>query len=101
MQSRPTIFREEALESHSRRSAAQSDLLRLSPQATSWTYWLLIGCFLASFIYVMLGRIDEYATGTGIIRDDGRLSVTAITGGTIQRIAITPGQKVETRQPLV
>ena len=50
---------------------------------------------------MVLGRIDEYATGTGIVRDAGRTNVTAITSGTIRRIAIRPGQEIEAKQPLV
>jgi len=101
MQDQPTIFREEAVESHFRGSAIQGDLLRISPQWMTWTYWLLIGLILASSAYVVLGSIDEYATGTGIVRDVGRTNVTAITSGTIRRIAIRPGQEIEAKQPLV
>jgi len=96
-----TIFRQEALEFQSRGRVAKSDVLRISPQGTNWAYWLLIGLFLASCVYVVFGRIDEYATGTGVIRETGRSIVTAITGGTIHDIAVQPGQTLEAGQPLL
>src|SRR6266850_1089246 len=99
--SKPTIFRDEALDFRSRGIAAHSDVVRISLQGINWTYWLLISLFLASCAYMVLGRIDEYAAGTAVIRDDGRTIVTAITGGTIYRIAIKSGQRVDARQPLL
>jgi multidrug efflux pump subunit AcrA (membrane-fusion protein) len=101
MQTQPTIFREEAVEFRSRGNSAPDDLLRISPGGTGWAYWLLLVLFLACLIYIVFGKIDEYAAGTGVIRDVGRTVITAVTGGTIQRIAVQPGQKVEAGQPLV
>jgi HlyD family secretion protein len=96
------VFRKEAIESLYRGTgASRDDVLRISPQATTWTYWLLVVLFLASVLYLVLARIDEHATGAGIIRDEGRTAVTAITSGTIERIAVHPGEKVEANQPLV
>src|SRR5206468_9539391 len=89
-------------ESHSRGSDARHDgLLQITPGWTTWTYWLLIGLFLAATLYVVIARVDEYAAGVGVIRDQGRTLVTAITSGTIRRIAVHPGQQVQIQQPLV
>ena len=40
-------------------------------------------------------------SGVGVIRDEGRTIVTATTSGTIRRIAVQSGERVEARQPLV
>src|SRR5882672_10097554 len=72
----PTIFREEALEYHVRGNRTQGDLLRISPRWTHWTYWLLVAVFLAGSTYVVFGRLNEYATGVAVIRDEGRTIVT-------------------------
>ena len=77
------VFRKEAIESLYRGTgASRDDVLRISPQATTWTYWLLVVLFAASVLYLVLARIDEHATGAGIIRDEGRTAVTAITART-------------------
>ncbi|MCI0388646.1 MAG: hypothetical protein MOB07_07745 [Acidobacteria bacterium] len=96
MRSKSTIFREEALEYHFRGSRTQGDLLRLCPRWVNWTYWLLMAVLVAGSIYALFGRVNEYATGAAVIRDEGRTIVTAITGGTIEDdalsvIAILPG----------
>ena len=96
-----SIFRQEALEFQSRGKVATSDVLRISRQGTSWAYWLIVGLFLVSCVYMVFGRIDEYATGTGIIRETGRSLVTAISGGTVHDIAVEPGQTVDAGQPLL
>src|SRR5687768_14461064 len=49
----------------------------------------------------MVASINEYATGVGVIRDAGRTTVTAATGGTIRRISVKAGQKIEAGQPLL
>ncbi len=101
MHSPSTIFREEALAYHVRGNHTQGELLRISPRWTSWTYWLLVVVCVASFIYLVFGRINEYATGVAVIRDEGRTMVTASTGGTITAIAVQPGQHVAAQQELL
>src|SRR5438445_7193723 len=97
----PTIFREEALEYHLRGNRTQGDLLRIAPRWTHWTYWLLVAVFVAGSTYVVFGRINEYATGVAVIRDEGRTMVTASTRGTITSIAVQPGQYVEAQHVLL
>src|SRR5437016_1358208 len=60
MRNESNIFRNEALESHSRGSEARRDnLLRISPGWTTWAYWLLIGLFAAAFLYMAIARVDD------------------------------------------
>jgi len=96
-----TIFREEAIAERLRGSPPEGDLLRISPRWTNWTYWLLVTVFVAGSGYLVFGGINDYATGAALIRDEGRTSVTAITGGTISQIAVQPGQHVAVNQPLL
>jgi len=101
LRSQSTIFREEALERHFIGGRAQGDLLRISSRWTNWAYWFLVAVLVAGSIYVVFGRINEYATGTAVIRDEGRTIVTALTGGSITEIAVQPGQRVEAHQLLL
>jgi len=97
----PMIFREEALEYHVRRHRTQGDLLRIAPAWTRWTYWFLVAVLVAATTYLVFGRLNEYATGIVVIRDEGRTIVTASTGGTITSIAVQPGQYVAAQQVLL
>jgi multidrug efflux pump subunit AcrA (membrane-fusion protein) len=95
------IFRQEALQSHLRVATERNDLLHISAQWVKWTFWLLIALLVAVSLYIMVASINEYATGVGVIRDAGRTTVTAATGGTIRRISVKAGQKIEAGQPLL
>lgn len=101
MRNQSTIFREAAVEHHLRGGRAHGDLLRISPRWTNQAYWLLVAAFAAGAVYLVCGRISEYATGTAIIRDEGRTSVTALVGGTITDIRVQPGQRVAAGQLLL
>jgi multidrug efflux pump subunit AcrA (membrane-fusion protein) len=101
LRSQSTIFREEALEYHCLGGRAQGDLLRISSRWTNWAYWLLVAVLVAGSVYVVFGRINEYAIGTAIVRDEGRTIVTALTGGSITEIAVQSGQRVESHQMLL
>ena len=101
MESQSTLFRDEALAYHLRGNRTQGDVLHLSPRWTRWTYWFLVLVSVAGALYTVFGRIHEYATGIAVIRDEGRTTVTAITGGTITAIAVQPGQRVEAGQMLL
>lgn len=101
MRNQSTIFREAALEHHFRGIHAQGDLLRLSPHWVNWAYRLLLAVSAAGSAYFVFGRVNEYATGIAVIRDEGRTVVSALTGGTITEIAVRAGQRVETNQPLL
>ena len=101
MTNRSRIFRQEALESHSRATDERADLLHLSPHWVRWTFWLLLGLLVSASLYIMVASINEYASGVSVIRDEERTAVTSAEGGTIRRIAVKAGQKIEAGQPLV
>jgi multidrug efflux pump subunit AcrA (membrane-fusion protein) len=101
VESQSTFFRDEALAYYLRGSRTQGDVLRLSPRWTHWTYWFLVLVSVAGTLYIVFGRIHEYATRIAVIRDEGRTMVTAIAGGTITAIAVQPGQRVEAGQMLL
>jgi multidrug efflux pump subunit AcrA (membrane-fusion protein) len=96
-----SVFRDEALVEHFRGSRKCGELLRISPRWTNWTYWLLVAVFVAGSTYLVFGRINEYATGAAVVRDDWRTPVTALTGGTITDINVQPGQRVKANQLLL
>jgi multidrug efflux pump subunit AcrA (membrane-fusion protein) len=95
------IFREEALEYYARGSHPPGDVLRIAPGWTNPLYWLLVGVFAAGLTYAGFEKANEYATGTAIIRDEGRSIVTATVGGTVGYIVVKPGQRVEMDEPLL
>lgn len=94
------IFREEALK-HRAKGAGEGDLLRLSPDWTRWTYWLLVALFLTGIVYCTVGTLNEYAIGPAVVWVAKRTHVTTAVSGTVHSIEVNPGQKVEAGQLLV
>lgn len=93
------MFRSEAVAAaQSRRQ--QGDVVRVSPAWVSWSYWLLVGVLVAAGVYAGVGRIDQYSAGPALVRSSGRAEITAPTGGSVQMLAVEPGQRVEAGQLL-
>lgn len=93
------LFREEAL--RHRAARCEGDVLRLSPEWTRWTYWLLMAAFAGGILYCALETLYEYASGPAIVWISGRVHVTAMVSSTVRSIEVRPGQRVESGQLLV
>ena len=96
-----TIFRDEALQHRERERITCGDLLHISSRWTNWTYWFLMVVLVVGCAYVIFGKANEYATGIALIRDEARTVVRSPTGGSIARIFVQAGQRVEPHQMLV
>ena len=96
-----SIFRTEALEHQRFGGQRHGDLLRLSPEWTDWTYRLLLGFFVATLLYLCLGRMNDYAAGPGIVRAKFKTEVTCPVSATVQEVAVAPGERVQAGQLLV
>ena len=95
------LFRAAAWRAHFGGHHSHGDLLRISPGWTNWVYWLLIAVCTAGLACLIFGRVNEYAAGTAIVRDEGRTGVVAVSGGTVAEIAVNPGDRVVTGQLLL
>ena len=94
------IFREEAILSHAA-YRGEGDVLKISPSWTRWTYWSMVIVLVAGGAYTILGTVHEYASGPAIVRVEGKDDVTAKAPGTVQAIAVQPGQRVHAGDLLV
>src|SRR5262249_16447230 len=101
MRNRNELFRDAALHAHFGSRSSHGNLLRISPGWTNWIYWLLVGVCLTVLLFLLFGRVNEYATGPSIIRGEDRIDIKAISGGTITEIAVKPGQRVAANQLLL
>jgi multidrug resistance efflux pump len=93
-------FRQEALDYHAGDRTGGA-LLRLSPGWSRWSYWLLLAAFFAGSVYVIFGRLYDYAAGPAVIRVDGRIDLTAKVAGTVASVTAQPGQRVAEGEPMV
>jgi membrane fusion protein (multidrug efflux system) len=93
-------FRERALREHEA-SSMPLDPLRLAPEWTRWTYWLLVGALAAGLLALIFVRVPEYASGVAVIRAGGRVEVAVASGGTVASLAVAPQTRVEKGQLLL
>lgn len=89
-----SVFRGEALEASAARRT-RGDVVRVSPNWVTYSYWLILGSVSAALLYLSLGTVRDYSTGPALVRAEGRTDVTAPIGGTIAEIAASPGERVE------
>ncbi len=94
------LFRREALEEYAD-GREEGSLLRVSPRWTAWTYPALLAVFLAGLLFVVFGRVREYASGPAIVRMAGHAELTARAAGTVEDVLIAPGERVAEGQVLV
>ncbi|HLU68466.1 MAG TPA: HlyD family efflux transporter periplasmic adaptor subunit [Kofleriaceae bacterium] len=93
------LFRKEALDAHLG-VRAQGEVLRIAPRWAGWTFALLVAAFLFAILWALVGTVDEYASGIGIVRVQGRRELTARRAGTIAAVEVQPGQRVHAGQVL-
>jgi membrane fusion protein (multidrug efflux system) len=93
------IFRPNAVQHAS--GQALGDVLRLTPVWTRWTYPVLVVAFVVAVLYCTFGTLHEYATGPAVVWISGRSYVTATVPGTVSKIEVKPGERVEAGRLLV
>lgn len=94
------LFREEAVR-HKAGAAAEGDVLRLPPSWTRWTYWLLLAVALFGVLFLTLGRVRQYASGPGVVRLEGGVTLLAEEAGVVAAIDVHPGDRVTADAPLI
>jgi multidrug efflux pump subunit AcrA (membrane-fusion protein) len=93
------LFRKEALDAHLG-TRGEGEVLRLAPRWAGWTFGLLLASFSFALAYSIVGTVDEYASGVGIVRVQGRRELTARLTGTVSAVEAQPGQRVRAGQVL-
>jgi multidrug resistance efflux pump len=96
-----SLFRREALEAQRQRVATRADLLRISPGATAWMFRILCAALAVSAFFLVVGRLNEYATGPAVVRIDGRTTLTADRPALVSKVMVGPGDRVKQGAVLV
>jgi len=94
------LFRQEALDHHFGQRA-EGAVIRITPEWTRWTYWLLVWTVAAALVYAIVGRVNQYATGPAVVRIEGRTELTAPMAGTVAELRVRPGDSVREGDELV
>lgn len=94
------LFRREAVD-HQRAKGLRAELLAIDSTATSWGFRLLCAALAMAFLFFVLGRLNEYASGPAFVRLDGRTTITASAAGLVTKVQVAPGDRVEQGDVLV
>ncbi len=94
------LFRQEALEHHSR-PEVRGGLLQISPLWARSTYWIILLLVLVGGVGLALVDINDYAMGPVLVQVKGLEDVTATAGGRVSRVLVQRGQRVKAGEPLV
>jgi multidrug efflux pump subunit AcrA (membrane-fusion protein) len=94
------LFRREAVD-HQRSKGLRAELLAIDSAATSWGFRLLCAAMAMAFLFFVLGRLNEYASGPAFVRLDGSTTITASAAGLVTKVLVTPGDKVQKGDVLV
>ncbi|HEX8538236.1 MAG TPA: HlyD family efflux transporter periplasmic adaptor subunit [Cystobacter sp.] len=94
------IYRQQAIQEHAN-TRVDSELLRLSPEWSRWTYWVLLMVVTVGLLFCVLGTVNEYATGPAVVRVEGKSEVTMDVAGLVTSVEVEPGQRVAAGQVLV
>ncbi len=90
----PQLFRQEAIDHHQRGAGDEGHLLELSPRWMPLAFRLLLLVCGTALLYVLLGRVNEYAPGPAVVRVEGRTDITANLAGTVTALEVAAGDRV-------
>ncbi|MEZ5064401.1 MAG: HlyD family efflux transporter periplasmic adaptor subunit [bacterium] len=87
------LFRAEALEEF-QRGHGGGRVLQLSPRWTDATFRILLAMLAIALVFLIVGRISQYASGPAIVRVVGDGPVAVRASGTVERVLVLPGDAV-------
>lgn len=94
------LFRQAAIEHHAGGDRGDGDILRIETRWTSWSVRIVVGGLLAALLFSVLFDVSEYATGTAVVRVEGRRPLVTMIPGVVEAVHVQPGQHVEKDQVL-
>ena len=94
------LFRQEALDEHTRAFDREGKVLRIAPAWTSTAYWLVTAVAGAGLAFIALASVPRYAEGPAIVRVEP-LEEVEITrkGARLEVLAFLPGHHLPSLLP--
>jgi hypothetical protein len=95
------LFLQEAAEYHARSQDQLGTVLPQLPRWLSQAHWLNLVLLLVTLSYLGLGRVNDYASGTAVVRSRGRATLIAPHGGLVRGVEVSAGDRVRVGDLLV
>jgi membrane fusion protein (multidrug efflux system) len=97
---KPQLFRSEAV-AHQRARGLHAEVLAIDTGATAFGFGLLCAALAALLAFLVLGRLNEYASGPAFVQLDGRTTLSASVTGLVTDVLVKPGDRVQAGDVLV
>lgn len=95
------LFRREAIEAQAHGFSERGRVLQNTGGWTEWTWMVLLTGFVTAGLFLLLGRMHDYAAGPAVIRVGQRVDVSAPADAAVVRIDVEPLEQVVAGQPLL
>jgi membrane fusion protein (multidrug efflux system) len=97
---RTPLFRNEAI-AHQRARGLHAEVLQLDTGATRTGFALICAAVIILLAFLVLGRLNEYASGPAFVQLEGRTALSASLVGLVTKVEVKPGDRVEAGDVLV
>ena len=96
------MFRRAALDHRSGgEQGKEGDVLRIETRWTTWSVRVVIAGILTAIAFCLVCDVSEYASGTAVVRVEGRRPLVTTLNGIVDAVYAQPGQHVEKDQVLL
>jgi membrane fusion protein (multidrug efflux system) len=97
---RAPLFRDEAI-AHQRARGLHAEMLQIDTGATRGGFLLLGAALIIVLAFLVLARVNEYASGPAFVQLEGRTALSASVMGLVARVEVKPGDRVAAGDVLV
>jgi membrane fusion protein (multidrug efflux system) len=95
------MFRQAAIAHQAGGHRPEGDILRLETRWTTWSVRIVLSGVLAALVFSVVFDVTEWASGTAIVRVEGRRPLVTLIAGVVEAVHVQPGQHVEKDQILL
>jgi len=94
------LFRNEAV-AHQRARGLHAEVLQVDTGVTRTGFALICAAVFVLLVFLVLGRLNEYASGPAFVQLEGRTALSASVVGLVTKVEVKPGDRVEAGDVLV
>ncbi|MEM8960101.1 MAG: GAF domain-containing protein [Acidobacteriota bacterium] len=95
------LFRDEAIEASARGFSERGRVLRNTQDWTRWTWLVLLAGVVLTMLFLITGRMHDYASGQAVVQIGQRVEVTTHIAAAVTAVEVEPWQQVTVGTPLI
>ncbi len=96
-----TLFRRAAVDAYTKGVASEGVIFEAEPEWIKYSYMTLLAGIGALLLFVIIGRVHEYAQGPMVVQVGKQFEVTAIVDANIGKVLVSAGDEVKVGEPIL